>query len=224
MKIKSSFLILISVGLGLFANVTSFGQGRLFNDVRTLEFREAGNNKNYGDFDGSPYYTTGFRNSTAYMKDGNYANVPLRYDMYRDEMEFIKDEKIFWLIKKDIKYIKYGTEIIIVSSLDTDTTNSGYFFLKDSGKFQLFYKKSVLFQPYVQPEGYKDSKPNRFEPVADKIYIRKGDAVAVKIESRRDLLSYFEGDKAALDFIKKNKIKANDVINLHLLISYLNGL
>lgn len=224
MKKKSLLPGIMSVCLVLLTKLPVSGQGFLINAVRTLELRSASENKKYGDLDGSPYYTSGFTKSTAYLKNGNYANIPLRYDMFRDEMEFQKDGKILWLFKKDIKFIKYGTEIIVVTTTGGDTTKPGYYFLKDSGKFQLFYKKSVQVELYVQPKGYAGSKPDRFESVADEIYISKGNESAVKIETNKDLQSFFKGDKVALDFIKKNRIKADDIINLHLLIGYLNGL
>jgi hypothetical protein len=199
------------------------GQGDLINKVKNLEMRDVALNKNYNDIEGSPYYNNEFVQSTAYLKDGNFASLPLRYDLFQDEMEFRRDGKIRWMIKRDIKYIRFGTEMIVVSSATGDTSKLGYFFLKETGKYLLFYRKSVIFLPYIQPKGYIASVPDRFDRPVDEIFIKQENIAATKIKTRKDLLSYFADQKAALSYIKKERIKADDIEDLSKLIRFLNG-
>lgn len=201
--------------------IPSSGQGYLINQVRTLQTRNISNLR-YDDIEGSPYYSRDFINSTIYLKNGNYSNQPLRYDMFQDEMEFNKDGAILWLIKKDIKYITYGSEMIFVSSADADTNKLGYYFLKDEGRYLLFYRKSVLFEPAVASKGYSDPIPDRFKPENDIIYIRYQGNPDVRIRTKKDLLEYFSKNQSALDLIQKEKIKADKIDDIHKLISFLN--
>jgi len=209
----------ISLIFGL--SIPLLGQGYLINQVRTLQTRNISNLR-YDDIDGSPYYSKDFINSTIYLKNGNYSNQPLRYDMFQEEMEFNKDGEKMWLIRKDIKYITYGSEMVFVSSADADTNKLGYYFLKDEGRYLLFYKKSVLFEPAVTSKGYSDPIPDRFKPDNDIIYIRYQGNPAVRIRTKKDLLEYFSENQSALDFIQKEKIKADKIDDMHKLISFLN--
>ena len=197
------------------------GQGFLINQVKTLEIRNL-DNKKYSDIVGSPYYSNDFINSTIYLKNGNYSNQPLRYDMFRDEMEFMKDGTILWLIKNDIKYIRYGTDMIILASADGDTTKTGYYFLRENGKYILFSKKSVIYEPMVPPKGYSDIISERFTRDNDDIFIKYQNMPARKIRNKKDLKGYFSDNKTALDFIKKEKIKADRIEDLNKLVSMLN--
>lgn len=197
------------------------GQGFLINQVKTLETRNLGD-KSYDDIEGTPYYSKDFIKSTIFFRDGNYSNQPLRYDMFRDEMEFNKDGIILWLNRKDIKYLRYGTEMIFVSALDADTAKTGYYFLKDEGRYLLFYKKSALYEPMVPPKGYDKTIPDKFIQNKDLIYIKQSGESAIKIKNRKDLLNYFKEDQIARGFIKSSKIKADKIGDLHKLISFLN--
>lgn len=198
------------------------GQGFLITQVKVLEVRNA-TSKTYSEIEGSPYYTDKFVNSTVYLKDGNYASIPVRYDIYQDQMEFMKNDAILWITRKDVKYVRYGNEMIFVSSPDGDSTKLGYFFLRDDGKILLFYKKSVIHEPMVPPKGYSESVHERFVPWKDLIYIKIGDAPAKKIVTRKDLTSAFAGNSAALEYIKANRIKPDNIEDIHKLVSFLNS-
>ena len=200
------------------------GQGFLINQVKTIETRNALINKSYKDIEGSPYNSNTFTEGMAYLKDGNFASLSLRYDIFQDEMEFRKGENIRWLNKNDIKYIRSGTDMIFVSSADGDTSKLGYFFLKNSGKYLLFYRKIVNYLPSEPPKGYATAIPDRFVSGNDEIFIKAENMPAKKIKNKKDLFEFFDNDKTVLDHIKKKKIKANNLEDLNELVSFLNGI
>jgi hypothetical protein len=221
---KKYITILISMTiLSLLYHEPASGQGFLINQVKTLELRSL-ESRNYSDIEGNPYYTKEFINSVIFLRDGNYLNQPLRYDMYRDEMEFNKEGIIYWLRKKEIKYIRHGSDMIFVSSEDGDTNKLGFFFLKDEGRYLLFLKKAVLFEPMVPPKGYSETIPEKFSPDDDVIFIRQEGNPASRIRNKQDLMKYFSGNLKALERIKSEKIRADKIEDLHRLISYLNEL
>jgi hypothetical protein len=96
-QIKLFLILLFQLVGGSFL----FGQGFLINQVRTLETRNALTNKSYSDIEGSPYYTKNFTGSRIYDCNGNFTDLPLRYDIFQDEMEFMKDGKIRWINKNE---------------------------------------------------------------------------------------------------------------------------
>lgn len=194
----------------------------LRSQVRTLELRNIGPKK-YNEIDGTPYYTDKYIKSVAYLKNGNYASIPLRYDLFQDEMEFIKENNVLWLVKKDIKYIRYGSDMIFLSSPDGDTSKLAYYFLKDEGKIMLFYKIIIRYQPYIEPKGYTSAIPESFVPDKNLIYIKREKMPACKIVTKKDLTSFFSEDEIAMEFIKKNKIRPDNIEDLHSLVSFLNS-
>jgi hypothetical protein len=212
-------LLFIIVG---FSSLQIRGQGFLIQQVKILETRNA-TAKRYGDIDGSPYYTNKFIESVVYLRDGTYANLPLRLDLFQDQMEFTKDNNILWLKKNNVKYVRYGTDMIILSSPEGDTARLAYYFLKDDGKILLFYKKVIRYEPMVAPKGYADGIPERFVPDKNLIYIKKEKMPARKIVTKKDLTSFFSDDESALGFIKNKKVKPDDIEAIHQLVSFINN-
>jgi len=86
----------------------------------------------------------------------------------------------------------------------------------------LFYKKTVSYQPRIPPKGYSDAIPERFVPDRNLVYIKKGKMPTMKILTRKDLASVFSDNERALEFIKKNKVKHDDIEALHRLVSFIN--
>jgi hypothetical protein len=138
-------------------------------------------------------------------------------------MEFKKDDVIYWLPKKEIKYIRYGSEMIFVTADPEEPEKLRYFFLKDEGKTVLFYGKRISHQPMVYPRGYVAAIPERFMPEKNDIYIRKENFPPRKISTLRDLKVVFAGDDAALGFIKSQRVKPDNIEDLHKLVSYTNN-
>ncbi len=217
-------IYLVIIFLGFFSPILQSQEAEfpLRSAMRTLELRNLGP-KTYSDIDGTPYYSKDFIDGVVFLRNGNYASLPLRYDLFADEMEFKKDNKTMWLLKKDIKYIRYGTDMIFVSSADGDTAKLGYYFLKDNGKIMLFFKRVVSFHPMVEPKGYSAAIPEKFVMDKNLIYIKKEKMAAEKILTKKDLTSFFSDDPSAMEFIKKYKVKPDDIEALHQLISFLNN-
>jgi hypothetical protein len=195
----------------------------LINQVRVLATREASLTLNYKNVDGSPYYTPEFIKGTVYLNNGNYATYPFRYDIFQDEMEFRKDDKIFWLLKNDIKFLRYGSDMVIVTHAVSDTGKLGYFFLKETGKYNIMKKMRVVFYPLVPPKGYSETIPDRFKREEDEFYLQFEGMPAQRLKNNKDLSTVFPDNKPALDFIKKEKIKVNNFESLQKLVNFLNS-
>jgi hypothetical protein len=214
------FLLLPSQFSQLFSQLTN---GEFINQVNTLATREASFTLDYKTVDGSPYYTTEFIKGIVYLRDGSYVSCPLRYDIFRDEIEFMRGNKTFWLIKKDVKCVLYGSETIIMEPTVQNGGKPGYFFLTDTGKYTLMIKKNVVLNPYVPSKGYSDPVPARFVPKYDEFYIKQKGLPEKKINNKKDLATFFIDNKPALDFIKREKIKVNNFEDLHKLLTFLNN-
>jgi hypothetical protein len=193
------------------------------NQTRILAIREAKFTLDYSDVEGSPYYTKNFIKGVAYLKDGNWASIPLRYDLFRDEIEFLKENKIYWLKKSDILYVRYGSDMLILTHAVSDSSQLGYFFLKSTGNYKLLYKKKVEYYPEVPPKGYTETVPAKFKAESDINYIQFEGKPAIRIESKKDLSLFFSNNQLALDFIKIEKIRSTKSEDLEKLVTFLNS-
>jgi hypothetical protein len=218
-------LIVIPILISLFSGIKIYSQESNSNVImqsRTLTTRELDHTINYTNVEGSPYYTSQFIKGTAYLKDGNFATLPFRYDLFRDEIEFVKDNRIFWLKKTDIKFIRYGSEMLVVSHAVTDTSKLGYFFLKETGKYRLLVKKRVDYYPEVLPQGYAPTVPAYFKPEMDVFFIQPEGYPAQMIKNKKELLNIFSDNQPALNYIEKEKIRFNKEPDLIKLVKFLN--
>jgi len=214
---KREMFILIAVllfpGHSLFSQVTA---GEFIDEVNAIKARNSAGGLSYGDIQGSPYYTEEFMEGTVYLKNGTAVSLPLRYDLYLDEVEFLRESRTYWVIKNEVEYIELGEESIYPE-------NSIYYFSKETGRYSLYIRKKVSFVPKVPPQGYAEEIPDRFDREIDEYYLKEENMPAREIRNKKGLLAMLEDDEAALDFIKKSKTKANRLEDLLELVRFLNS-
>lgn len=214
---KRTFYIFVTIALFLGSPLFSQSQIKdLMSEVRTRNAREATFGLSYADIEGSPYYSDEFIVGKVYLKSGISANIPLRYNLYTDEVEFMREGKVLDLIKDDVNYIEQGEEVIIQE-------NSSYFFSQESGKFSLYIKKAVRFKESTPAGGYIDPQPAKFEPDTDEYYLKEENKPAREIKNKKTLQEMLGENEAALDFIKKSRTKVSRAEDLLELVIFLNS-
>ena len=224
MQMKKIFYILfIIVQLQINLLFSQDTPMRVINEFHILAARNAVGGLSYDDIKGSPYYSNEFVNGTVYLKDGKSVSLPLRYDLLRDEIEFKRDQKIFWIIKKDVLYIQYGKEMLFPEALPIDPGKSIYFFSLGKEKYSLYIRKKISFYPKEPVKAYAENVPDRFERERDVYYLKQENMPAIEIKSKKVLSEILSENEPALDFIKKSKIKANKVEDLLELVKFLNN-
>ncbi len=197
--------------------------GKLLHEYRTLATRNAKIGLKYEEVNGSPFYTDNFVNSAVYLNNGDYASIPLHYDLFQDEIEFTREDKTYWLIKKDIKHIEYGLDTLASESLSKNPDKFFYFFVKEKGKYSLYSRKIRIYAPYEPPGAYTESKPDRFESLPDEYFLKLENQPPFEIINKKILLEILKNNKPAIDFIKKSKTNVNKEADLLELIRFLNN-
>ncbi len=220
MKRVYYILFLLCLWIDVFPQLSN---PNVINHTNELAVREAKFTLNYDDVEGSPYYYGNFIKGTAYLKDGNFATVPLRYDIFRDEIEFLKENKIYWLKKSDIAYVRYGSDMLVLTHAISDTSKLGYFFLKSTGSYKLLCKKIITYDAEVPAKGYSATIPARFKRESDEFYLQSEGKPALKVKNKKDLSAIFANNKSALNYIKKENIKATKLEDINKLITFLNS-
>jgi hypothetical protein len=195
----------------------------LLRDLRIIQARNAVGELTYADIFGSPYYSDEFINSIVYLKDGEHATLPIRYDLFKDEIEFKRDNALLWLEKKDVAYISMGKETLIVEPASDAPGKSAYFFVQDTGKYSLFIRRKARFEAYVPPRAYVEAVPDRFKRENDLFFLKSEGLPALEINSKKVLQTILNDNPQALEFIKRTRVRVNKSEDLHALVNFLNN-
>jgi hypothetical protein len=182
----------------------------------------AGNNvlreTQYVGVDGSPYLFNEWKNGAILERTGQLSeNMMIRYDSYRDEVQFLKDGRTlvvepaiasgfsFLILNEETKRIE---NILFRNGFTVD----GYTKLN---YFRVVYDGKVKFLKKIKT-GYIDETVNNFgtnEQVkkfvtTEEEFLLKADGSAVKIgKGRKDLLTHFGDSSGQMKtFIKENKL------------------
>jgi hypothetical protein len=185
-------------------------------------FREA-------EIEGSPHENSDFVLGVVVTKsDQKYENIPLRYNIYNDEMEFKSDEGTILSLSPPefIDSIIIGKEkYIYIPYAIGNKLLRGYFKVIAEGKASLLVKQNVNLKEAELPQAYKDAQPARFIRTPDDFYIRMEQLEAYPVSNKKELYGILE-DKAKEmdDFLKKNKTRFNRLEDMQKLVNYYNSL
>lgn len=181
------------------------------------------------DYTGSPYLNEEFVNGSIYSVHRiQYEEVPLRYNVYNDELEFKSPtDEILALANPDIveKAVMGDTTLVYLPFLQANKAKKGFFIILEEGKVSLYAKPDVFLKPATQPGAYKDPEPPKFVRKSDEYYLKTETGQAVLIANKKELIAAFPDNQDKIEsFISKNKIKSNKADGLKELVKYYNSI
>jgi hypothetical protein len=194
------------------------GDQSVFSGIKST----AGKNLTYDEIQGTPYLDKVFYKAKV---AASYEEVPIRYNSYKDEIEFQKDGKTL-VLPKDNKFarieIKSPKQIFVL--LDTKDDSSGYFIELANGKNSLYKKIKTIFRDAVPASNsYASDKPAQFK-IQEPVYYIKTESIFIKKpKNQKEILEQFPDKKEILNtFFKSNKIKFDKDDDLIKLVNFLN--
>lgn len=181
------------------------------------------------DIEGSPYLNNKFVNGDVFMKNKQqYTDVPLRYNIYNDRVEFQSGENQISAIHPPEMVEKVeldGNEFEYISYALGKKTQRGYFLKLYDGKASLYSRLEVDYIQPVEPGAYKDPEPAKFVRKSDVYYIKVGEIQAQKVLKSKDIPDLFPDNQQKIsDFVKKNKTKIKDPNEIIKVVKYYNSL
>lgn len=229
-KYFSLIAILMISTSGLFAqSVYDIRNAIDFFESNKMQRGEYRNTLTEKDIEGSPYFNDEFTKGTIFTyQQIQYNDVPLRYNIYNDEMEFQSpDNQILAIAAPEIvekAVIGEHTFSNIPYKLGNKVKRA-YFVLLSEGKVSLYARQEVLYQKPKEAAAYKDPEPAKLIERPETYYLRLNQQAAVKVESRKDLRNFFPDHQRQIeDFIKENRIKPNSKEKMLDLVEYYNSL
>lgn len=170
----------------------------------------------------SPYLSKEFSNAKV---AANYAEVPVRYNSYSDEVEFKKNNEIQVLPKTaDFSRIEISSPKQTIVLLQTSDDLSGYFLELVNGKNSLYKKVKTKFTDLVPAaNSYASDRPANFRALDPVYYIKTDKGFIKKPRNQKEIIEQFPDKKDTLNtFFKSNKIKFDKDEDLIKMVTFLN--
>jgi hypothetical protein len=214
-----SFILIfcaVSVAKGQeFSNLRSF-----YDEFRRSKYEQSFNEKK--DINGSPWEKPEFVPGEIYTSGNkHYSGIPLRYNIYSNQIEFRKPEGgIFEIDPPEIIDSLFIGEsyYIFYPYVAGSKTQKSYFKVLTKGSPMLLLRMNVILKEAEPPGAYKEAVPASFVRMQDDFYLAAYPSDANKFSGKKELLELLGSHKEELElFIKQNKLKFNrqdDMIKL----------
>lgn len=230
-----TFFFTLIILLGFIGS--SYGQITLdYNSQETIDFYRtnkfitgSGKTISENNIKGSPYLHDDFFYGSIYtVQKQHFADIPLRYNIYNDDLEFKTPEgNIQALATPEIveKAIFGSTQLVYCPYVLNKKDKKGFFIVLEEGKVSLYAKPAVAFKEATTPGAYKEPEPPKFVKKSDEYYLRVGTNPAEIIGNKKELMAAFPDNQDQVkSYISKNKIKTNKPESLKELVKYYNSL
>jgi hypothetical protein len=155
----------------------------------------------------------------------------MRYNAYKDEMEFEKDGKLFYLTKVyDFSITFEGSNKVyqVFSYQEIKGTKDGYFVALSKGdKVSLLLQEKIKYFDGVKARSsYTEDKPASLKRIKDKLYIGYKNNTASELPNRKkDLLKLFSSKSTEIEaYAKKNNLGFKNTEDLIEIFKYYNAL
>gem|GEM_PF-3924062 len=167
----------------------------------------------YSEVKGSAYETEEYLPGVLLTNTDVEFEIPLRYNIYLDQMQFIRDDKGY-TVTTAVKEANFGNRKYI--SLYHLSRLGFYEEIHKTDRVQVLKKHKKMYKPQSEAEGYRDPEPARF--IDDKpVYFLLIDAVnLIELRGKKEIQNSFD-DKIILGYIKGKKLnfkKDEDAIKL----------
>lgn len=222
MKQKLAFFIFV---LALITKSSIGQQVDLFlEDYHFYKLVHSEKAEDYKGIEGTPYLDQSFKEGIFSLKDSSVIKLPIRYNMYSDEMEYQLKGINYVVGNRDIlKNTTIGESVFVYLP---SVQKGGYYELLESGKCSLVVKRKVIFKPAEGPKPIEAKRiPARFEREPDVYFLVIGESEAVKAGNLKSVLNALQDRKPQIEnFIEQEKIKNTRPENLLKLVKYYNSL
>lgn len=217
---RSYFVFILILSSGIFYSQNTETSFQMTTSKTDGEFLK------YSEITGTPYLNKEFAPGKAACCN---ETMPMRYDLYADQIEYSKEGKIYILLKQEpysrILFKDSGTTLILADADQNGTPV--YLVLLNEGKEVSLLKKLSAKIETSQSNGNglsgRRSETSSFALNAPSYYLKVNNAYH-PIKSTKDVSDLFPGKEDAIKaYLKANKVKFNKEESLIKFVGFLNG-
>lgn len=150
----------------------------------------------------------------------------VRYNLADDQMEFLKDNQIYYLKKELGKTIRFTT-LNTTYKIYEFNGRLDYYLVINEGKSSLLVKQQIKFVEPKEPKtSYDEYKPADFMRVKDEFYFTINNKDLVKIPRKKKAFFALFNEKSddIETFANKNKLSYKSLDDLEKIVAYFNTL
>ncbi|WP_026776696.1 hypothetical protein [Polaribacter sp. Hel_I_88] len=220
-KIFIAILMLPALAFSQVGGITT-GSGTSYNTIFNPN-TEIDKSEEFKELAPKMYITTSY---LAANVDDIVETFFLRYNMYRDEMEFSKNDQLLYLKK-------INDRTIVFQNLNTKyklfelNNDLKYFIVHNEGKNQLLSRQTVTYQEEKPPvNSYVAGKKADFIRNDDIFYIKFDNNSIIEVPSnKRKFYAIFDGKESEIkNYMKSNRLNNKDLEDLKKIVTYFNSL
>lgn len=194
-----------------------------------VKYNETTKNVKLTEIQGSPYLTDSFVVGSIYTnRNEQFQNIPVRYNIYTDNVEYIMGASSVLELKnpETVEKIEFENyKLIYLSLSDKKNAVKGFFVLLTEGYATLLSKPRITLQKPTPQGGYNDYQPPGFLRHPDIYYLKIGNNNLNIIRSKRNLIKSFPDCRKNLtNYINANNINISDQKGLTDLVQFYNSL
>lgn len=176
---------------------------------------------------GSPYLNKAFISGEVIVDNYRFVGVPLRYNIYNDDIEYEEGDKILAIANPlTVKRVIINeTPFVYSSYIISNAEAKGYFELLSDGEVQVLKKYKIVYIMGKAAQAYTTAEPPRFVSVPSQLYVKFGDSSAQNFKKAKSILKLF-GDQMdeMQSYLKQEKLNIKKEGDLIKLITYYNSL
>ena len=151
----------------------------------------------------------------------------IRYNVYKEEMEFIFEGKLYYLNKNENCEITLSNDTYKYFINYDNKKSNGYLVILNiskNSKYILYKKEKVKYVPkYIPSSTYADERPAKYVIEKSKYFIKIQDSLIEFPEKKSELLKLFPNFKDSIEsFLKDKKVKFFEESSLLELMNFLN--
>lgn len=158
--------------------------------------------------------------------DGNDKKFYLRFNMFKNEMEFMKNDKVFYLNKIEGRTISFKKTNKTYKVLKKGNSLQYFEFFDIAGENKLLLKQSVKYvKPKPAETSYQKAKEADFKRESDVYYLNnKKNLTKIPTKKKKFYLLFNDKSSDIKTYCKKNKINIKEKDDLIKVIRYYNTL
>nr|MBD3623104.1 hypothetical protein [Sunxiuqinia sp.] len=230
MRFSLFFILCLAYSSVAFSQTFTITDLRSLSDLMSFEKNKSKdfNDPSYANVDGTPYLKDEFVPGDVFINDTILIEeVPLRYNIYSDQMEFVSAQKQVLVIDDPNKSYAFnldGELFSIQDYIDRGNMEHGVLQLIVDGDFRLYKKYQIDFKPATKAIGFQDAQPNRFTRQEDQYLLAVDQNAPETFRNHKDLLEKLKAHKPAIeDYAKEQNLKLKSESGLIQLIQYCNN-
>lgn len=219
-------ILALFISLGAFGQSISTGSGNTYNTLfmtpGTPSFVEKNkeNLKEFKKISHKMYLSNNYLTSKIDKMEGT---VPMKYNIYKDEMEFSKNGQILFLNKQEGRKV-FFTDLNKTYTILNYNGKLRYFVVHNDGKNK-FLSREIIKYIEAKPaqSSYVSSKPANFKRKDDVFYLISNNSIVEISTKKKNFYPLFGSNSAKIKkFVKSNKLNIKKTEDLKKIVMYSN--